>query len=96
MSHYRDRGGDIVDAFRWTGDADQQEDPDWIIERLASGEACWRDLGTPGVTMLVESEEGTKEIERGRWIVRLPDGDIISCSEEAFGERFSPAFETMS
>ena len=49
MSHYRDRGGDIVDAFRWTGDADQQEYRRFIlpiscaVEEAASNDAVAQD-----------------------------------------------------
>ena len=45
----------IVDAFKWTGGPDQEEDPKWIVDRLLAGTA-WVQRGTGGPSLYIENE----------------------------------------
>ena len=36
----------IIDAFKWTGDQDQIEDPVWIVEAIKKGEVSFADLSS--------------------------------------------------
>lgn len=43
----------IVDAFLWTGNEKQEEDPEWICEAIAKGIVKLANVGTPQVKMLI-------------------------------------------
>lgn len=39
-------GHDTIEAFRWTGDDSQREEPSWVVEALQKG-AMWIDSPWP-------------------------------------------------
>jgi hypothetical protein len=85
----------VIDAFKWTGDADQLEDPEWIVEKIRSGEITvhtgndlarkrggmknWKDP-----YILIPTLEGTMEAQVGDYIIKGVKGEIYPCKPDIF------------
>lgn len=80
----------IVDAFKWTGDSDQEEYqyPGWFIDAVKHEIIKFWDPGTPGVYLTVRNEDGTWRVERGDFIVRMEDGEIDACAVDIFNAMY--------
>lgn len=69
----------IVDAFQWTGEPNQTEDPEWLVEKLRSGE--FRIVETDdGIAMELGSEGCLVYV--GDYFIRYADGVIDGASPE--------------
>lgn len=69
MGKYRKKVS-IIEAFRWTADVDQTEDPEWICEAIRIGVVRFENAGTPDVVMVIDTFEGTHKAVRGDYIIR--------------------------
>jgi len=69
----------VIDAFKWTGDRDQTEDPEWIIEALRSGCAFFKDR-----RFFIKTLEGTMEVGRGDYVIRGVKSEIYPCKPDIF------------
>ena len=78
---------DMVDAFRWTGGSDQEEDPTWIREALEDGRAAI--IGMPPV-MEIKSADGIAIARQGDWVIRQAGGELSACADEAFATLYEP------
>src|SRR5215210_3056617 len=74
----------VLEAFQWTGSADQQEDPEWAVEALKSGTLSLVNMGTPEVRLHIQTYRGTLEAERGDWIIKGVYGELYPCQQELF------------
>src|SRR5260221_6203229 len=81
MARYRSKPK-IIDAFRWTGGPDQEEDPVWACEAIGEN------VGTPAVAMLIRTLEGTMRADQGDWIIRGIAGEIYPCKPEIFAKSY--------
>ena len=81
---YVRRDGIILQAFRWTGDPDQDEDPAWAADAMSNGELSFENEGTPKVRLLIHAANGTLCAKRGDWIIRDADGATYPCKPEMF------------
>lgn len=92
------RKPNLVDAFKWTGDVNQTEDPAWIVNCLNSGVAkIYRDTdeynfydgGEPKVQvsdiwMGIVTLEGTMRADQGDYIIKGIQGEIYPCKPDIF------------
>jgi len=75
----------VIDAFKWTADNDQSEDPEWIVEAIKSGDVEILGItGTNVVFMLIKTLEGKMRAERGDYIIRGIKGEIYPCKPDIF------------
>ena len=79
----------IIEAFRWTGDKDQVEDPEWIVEAIKEGTVSFDRFARLNRTeerlkMLIETLEGQMIAMPGDWIIRGNKGEIYPCKPEIF------------
>ena len=72
-----------IDAFVWTADIDQTEDPEWIC-RLIPEHVRFENSGTAKVAMLIDTPYGTMRAEVGDYIVRGTTGEIYPCKAKDF------------
>ena len=91
MSKFRKRP-DVVDAFKWTGDATQTEDPEWIVDAIKTGKVRMDRLEKGHVVMLIDGLNIIKAWP-GEWIVRDLRGRIFPMSESAFKAVYEPVVE---
>lgn len=80
----------VIEAFCWTGDEHQIEDPEWICEAIKSGKVWFSNPGTPYVTLEIATLEGEMCARRGDWIIRGVKGEIYPCKPDIFAETYEP------
>ena len=83
----------IIDAFKWTGDQDQVEDPIWIVEAIKKGEVSFADLSSNpykrNVKMIIIlNKKNYVIVDQGDYVVQTSDGKIISYRADTFEETF--------
>lgn len=70
-----------VDAFKWTADEHQTDDPICIVEALRSGEAkIYPPTNLNGSKMVIQTLEGAMTANVGDYIIRGTKGEIYPCS----------------
>lgn len=69
-----------VEAFQWTGDRDQVEDPEWIIEALKNKDAYF-----DANHLWLCSANGDLCVNRGDYIIKYND-ELYPCNEETFSK----------
>jgi len=75
-----------VEAFRWTGGEDQEEDPEWACDALCKGELVFDNFCISEVCLVV-AKTGQK-IHQGWWVLRGIDGRIWGCEPDVFGKLY--------
>lgn len=80
----------IIDAFQWTGSADQEDDPDWIIKAIMDGDAWFENIGTPDEKFMIHTLEGAHEASVGDYIIRGIKGEIYPCKPDIFLATYEP------
>lgn len=78
----------VVDAFRWTGDEHQIEDPDWACEAMRDGRITVGEGGTPYAFLIVSTPTGGRVVDRGDWIIQDMNGAIYPCLPETFAANY--------
>lgn len=81
----------VIEAFLWTADREQTEDPLWILEALRIGGVFFENEGTPLVTLKIRTLEGVMTAQRGDWIIRGVKGEIYPCKPDIFEATYEPA-----
>ncbi len=81
----------VIEAFKWTGGPDQEEDPVWIVEAIKKGEVWFKDIGTPDVRCCIKTLEGTMAASVGDYIIKGVKGEIYPCKPEIFEATYEPA-----
>lgn len=74
----------VIEAFRWTGDEHQIEDPDWACIAIAEGLMGFVDVGTPKVCLQIKTLEGVMTANRGDWIIKGIKGELYPCKPDIF------------
>lgn len=79
----------IIEAFKWTADEDQLEDPIWICEAIRKGEA-WIDRDRHGgiITMKIKTLEGLMRANIGDYIIQGVNGEIYPCKPDIFEKTY--------
>lgn len=81
----------VIEAFLWTADIHQEEDPEWAVEAIKSGRVYFENDGTPGVTLKINTLEGTMTAQRGDYIIKGVKGEIYPCKPDIFAATYEPA-----
>lgn len=74
----------VIEAFKWTGDEHQTEDPDWACEALKKGIMKFHNIGTESVTIKIRTLEGQMTVNRGDWIIKGVKGELYPCKDDIF------------
>lgn len=84
MSKYRKKPV-VIEAFKWTGDRDQIEDPVWIVEAIKQGNVYFvKHTEKVDVLMAIETLEGTMYASPGDYIIKGIQGEIYPCKPDIF------------
>jgi hypothetical protein len=82
----------VVEAFQWTGDAGQTEDPMWIVKAMNAGKVAIRRRQIGGnLYMNIETQTGKAQASPGDWIIKGADGEIHPCKPEVFAATYELA-----
>ena len=79
----------VIEAFRWTGGPDQEEDPPWIVEAMKRGDVYIGNVNT----LRIKTMEGTMTANRGDWIIKGVKGELYPCKPDIFAATYEPAPE---
>lgn len=75
----------VIEAFLWTSDENQTEDPDWAIEAMRNGTvSIVSEIGIPDLTMIIMTLEGTMYAKPGDYIIKGIKGEIYPCRADIF------------
>lgn len=74
----------VIEAFKWTGGHDQQEDPEWIVEAIRKGSVWFKNIGTPDVQCCIKTLEGTMIASVGDYIIKEVKGELYPCKPDIF------------
>lgn len=80
----------VIEAFKWTGDLGQKEDPEWIIQAVKQGSVWFNRVGTPDVKCCIETLEGTMEASVCDYIIRGIQGELYPCKPDIFEASYEP------
>lgn len=78
----------VVEAFNWTGGPDQTEEPEWIVEAIRAGTVRFENVGTPDITLMIDTPEGTYRANQGDWIICGVKGEIYPCKPDIFEQTY--------
>jgi hypothetical protein len=81
-----------VEAFKWTGDIDQTDDPPWIIEAMNAGTVEIAERTTSSY-MIIRTLEGVLTASLGEWIVRGVEGEIYPVKPDIFAKTYKAVTE---
>lgn len=81
----------VIEAFKWTGGPDQEEDPVWIVEAIKNGTVYFENIGTPDVQLLIGTLEGVMTASVGDYIIQGVQGEIYPCKPDIFEQSYEPA-----
>lgn len=82
MAKYRKKPV-IIDAFQWTGDRNQIEDPKWICTRIKNGLISFKDGA-----MFIKTLEGVVQASPGDYIIKGVKGEIYPCKPDIFEQTY--------
>lgn len=78
----------VINAFKWTGDQYQEEDPIWIIDAIKKGTVWFENNkdedGLNVLTMVIKTLEGNHIANRGDYIIQGVKGEIYPCKPDIF------------
>lgn len=69
----------VIEAFQWTGDHHQKEDPLWAIEAMKKGV-----IRIENRKMYIETLEGIHKANSGDWIIKGIKNEIYPCKNYTF------------
>lgn len=74
----------VIEAFNWTADHNQTEDPKWIAEAIKKGDVWFVGEGTEKVQMQIDTLEGVMTAKRGDYIIKGVQGELYPCKPDIF------------
>jgi len=83
MSLYRKLPVEI-EAFKWTGDQDQTEDPLWIVNAIKRGDVYFVNHNSGLVFMKIKTLEGEMTAGQGDYIIKGIKGELYPCKPDIF------------
>lgn len=83
-----------VEAFKWTADSLQEEDPIWIVEAIKKGtvkiianDSNWAPHDTIPI-MRIKTLEGIMCAKMGDYIIKGISGEIYPCKPDIFEKTY--------
>ena len=80
----------VIEAFRWTGGPDQEENPAWIVAEILTHNVWFDKTGTPDCVMKIKTLEGVMTAQSGDWIIQGVKGEIYPCKPDIFEATYEP------
>ncbi|WP_313430035.1 hypothetical protein [Siminovitchia terrae] len=86
MARYRKKPV-VVDAFQWTGDREQIEDPEWIVDAIEKGSVVFAQINDE-TSMGIMTWEGLMVAEPRDYIIKGIQGEIYPCKPDIFEQTY--------
>ena len=81
MTKYRKKPV-TIEAFKWTADENQTEDPSWILEAIKEGDIFFSNKGTENIKMHIKTLEGEMTANRGDYIIQGIKNELYPCRSD--------------
>jgi hypothetical protein len=78
----------IIEAFKWTGDINQIEDPEWIVEAIKNKKIWFGQFTDEPVHMIIHTLEGDHRANPGDWIIQGVNQEIYPCKTDIFEKTY--------
>lgn len=72
----------VIEAFKWTGGPDQEDDPVWIVKAIKKGDVFIE--GSPTPILFIKTLEGVMSAGVGDFIIQGVKGEIYPCKPDIF------------
>lgn len=82
-----------IQAFQWTGDETQTDDPVWMVKAIKMGKVEIVGSGTEHVHLLIHTLEGVMKAVRGDYVVLGLRGELYPVRPDIFAESYQPSVE---
>jgi len=69
----------VIEAFQWTANIEQKEDPEWIVDEISRGKVWFDRPFTAPITMKIQTLEGVMTAQIGDYIIKGVKGEIYPC-----------------
>ncbi|MCP9331909.1 hypothetical protein [Lentilactobacillus hilgardii] len=83
----------VIEAFKWTADQEQSEDPEWIIKAIKNGTVTFINKETSDVKLVIKTLEGNHIANRGDYIIQGVHGELYPCKPDIFEETYEKVEE---
>lgn len=93
MARYRKRPV-VVEAFQWTGDKNQTDDPTWIKEAVKKGVVSIFPKSPEGLIMMIDTLEGVMTAKPNDYIIRGVNGEFYPCKPDIFEKTYEPVSDS--
>ena len=87
MAKYRKKPV-VIEAFQWTGDEGQLEEPSWIVDAMKHQTIYFLNRGTKKVSMFIDTLEGVMAAKKGDYIIKGVEGEIYPCDKRIFHKTY--------
>lgn len=77
----------VIEAFLWTADENQEEDPIWLSDALKNRNIIIR-TEDHKLKMFINTLEGTMEANVGDYIIQGVQGEIYACKPDIFNQTY--------
>ena len=74
----------VIEAFKWTGDVTQTEDPTWVVEAIKEGTVTFQNVGSEECILVIKTLEGDMIASRGDYIIQGVKGELYPCKPDIF------------
>jgi hypothetical protein len=81
----------IIEAFKWTGDRTQTEDPIWMIEAINNKTVFFKGKLTQDVKLCINTLDGVMTADRGDYIIQDINGKLYPCKPDKFEKTYEKA-----
>ena len=88
----------IIEAFKWTGDRHQTEDPEWAIQAIKDGTIVipnleWSMRVYQRPVMEINTLEGVMIANQGDYIIKGVNGELYPCKPDIFEKTYVRVYE---
>ena len=70
----------VIEAFLWTADINQTEDPEWIVQSIKEGRVSF----PSPLVLQIHTLEGTMQANVGDYIIKGVKGELYPCKPDIF------------
>ena len=75
----------VIEAFKWTGDENQTEDPEWIINAIRASKVR---IDYNPLSMKIVTLEGIMTATPGDFIIKGVQGEFYPCKPDIFEKTY--------
>lgn len=88
MSFVYRRKPQLIEAFQWTGDEQQEGEPEWIVKAIEEGTVVFNEVTR---NLNINTLEGMMTAQQNDYIICGIKGEIYPCKPDIFEDTYEKA-----